>query len=64
VSRLIVGVGVELTDEELRLILAGLFELRITHLESAEMWERTTVRAERLGGNSEAMFFEPRPESH
>jgi hypothetical protein len=54
----------ELTDEELRLILAGLFELRITHLESAEMWERTTVRAERLGGNSEAMFFEPRPESH
>jgi hypothetical protein len=53
----------DLTDDELRLVLAGLFELRITHLENDEMWERTTILAEKLHGGRTAMFYgAPPPE--
>jgi hypothetical protein len=55
---------VELNDDELALVLAGLFELRITHLENDEKVAAVKALAEKLGGNRNAMFFEPRGESH
>ena len=47
----------ELNDRELALVLAGLFELRITHLEDDVLWAEIAVVAEKLGGDVGAMFF-------
>jgi hypothetical protein len=47
----------ELTDEETALILAGLFELTITHVEDDEKRERCKALASKLGGDPDAMFF-------
>jgi hypothetical protein len=43
------------------LVLAGLFELRITHLEVEWLWEEITALAEKLGGYSSEMFFGATP---
>jgi hypothetical protein len=48
---------VELNDDELALVLAGIFELRITHLEDDVLWGEIAVVAEKLGGDVGAMFF-------
>ena len=48
---------VELNDRELALVLAGLFELRITHLEDDALWSEIAAVAEKLGGDVGAMFF-------
>ena len=47
----------ELTDEELDLVLAGLFELTITYVEDDEKSERCKALARKLGGDPDAMFF-------
>jgi hypothetical protein len=47
----------DLTDEERRLILAGPFELTITHAEDDDKRERCKALARKLGGDPEAMFF-------
>jgi hypothetical protein len=39
------------------LVLAGLFELRITHLEDDVLWAEITAVAEKLGGDAGARFF-------
>jgi hypothetical protein len=52
---------VELNDRELGLVLAGLFELRITHLEVESLWNEATALAERLGGDPSEMFFAATP---
>jgi hypothetical protein len=46
-----------LTDDELRLILAGLFELRLTCLESDVACAQIDDLAEKLGGDRRAMFY-------
>jgi hypothetical protein len=38
-------------------VLAGLFELRITHVEDDVLWAEIAVVAEKLGGDVEATFF-------
>jgi hypothetical protein len=48
---------VELNDRELALVLAGLFELRITHLEDDALWAEIAAIAEKLGGDVGAMVF-------
>ena len=48
---------VELNDRELALVLAGLFELRITYLEDDALWTEIAAVAEKLGGSTRAMFF-------
>jgi hypothetical protein len=52
-----ISTGVELDDRERALLLAGLFELRITHLEDDVLWAQIAVVAEKLGGDVGAMFF-------
>lgn len=47
----------DLTDEERDIILAGLFELTITHREDDEKREQCKALAMKFGGDSEAMFF-------
>ena len=47
----------DLTDRDLALILSGLFELRITHLEDDALWAEIAAVAEKLGGDVGAMFF-------
>jgi hypothetical protein len=54
---------VELNDRELALVLAGLFELRITHLEEDVLWAEIAVVAETLGGDVGAMFSARRCDS-
>jgi hypothetical protein len=49
--------NVELNDRELALVLAGLFELRITHLDNDALWAEIAAVAEKLGGDTRAMFF-------
>jgi len=49
--------GVHLNDDERGLVLAGLFELRITHLENDVLWDAISALAGKLGGDSSAMFF-------
>jgi len=49
--------GMDLSDDERDLILAGLFELTITYLDDADKIERCTALADRLGGDQEALFF-------
>ena len=49
----------DITDDERRLVLAGLFELRITYLEDDEKVARITELAVKLGGDPGAMFFAP-----
>jgi hypothetical protein len=44
-------------DRERALVLAGLFELRITHLEDDVLWAEIAVVAQKLGGDAEATFF-------
>jgi hypothetical protein len=47
-----------LNDRELALVLAGLFELWITHLEDdVVLWADIATVAEKLGGDLGAMFF-------
>jgi hypothetical protein len=46
----------DLTDDERRLVLAGLFELTITYVDD-EKRERCKALAARLGGDPGAMFF-------
>jgi hypothetical protein len=48
---------VELNDHERALVLAGLFELRITHLEDTVRCGAIDALAEKLGGDPSAMFF-------
>ena len=47
----------DLTDRDLALILSGLFELRITHLEDDALWVEIAAVAEKLAGDVGAMFF-------
>jgi hypothetical protein len=46
-----------LTDHEQALVLAGLFELRISHLEDDERCAEIDVLAAKLSGDPSAMFF-------
>jgi len=48
---------VDLTDDERDLLLRGLFELSIRHVEETDLGTETAALAARLGGNPEAMFF-------
>jgi hypothetical protein len=48
-----------LTDEELHLLLAGLFELTVTHADDDDKREQAKRLARKLGGDPEAMFFVP-----
>jgi hypothetical protein len=54
---LCISTGMEFTDDERDLILAGLFELTITYLDDADKVERCSDLATRLGGDREALFF-------
>ena len=47
----------ELNDRELALVLAGLFELRITCLESDAACAQIDDLAEKLHGDRRAMFY-------
>jgi hypothetical protein len=47
----------DLNDDELALVLAGLFELRITCLESDTACAEIDDLAEKLHGNRSAMFY-------
>ena len=47
----------DLTDDERRLILAGLFELRIRFREDEAKVATANALAEKLGGDPGAMFF-------
>jgi hypothetical protein len=47
----------DLADDERDLILAGPFELTITHADDDEKRERCKALASRLGGDPDAMFF-------
>ena len=49
--------GVELNDHELALVLAALFELRITRIEDTVRREAIDALAQKLGGDRSAMFF-------
>ena len=51
------GAGMDLTDDERDLILAGLFELTITYLDDATSPSDEPDFATRLGGDREALFF-------
>jgi hypothetical protein len=46
-----------LTENERDLILAGLFELTITHVEDDEKRQRCKSLASKLGGDPGPMFF-------
>ena len=47
----------DLSDQERTLILAGLFELRITRLEDDALCAAIDALAARLGGDPGAMFY-------
>ena len=49
--------GMELTSDELSLVLAGLFELTITYVDDDDKRERCKALARKLGGDPDAMFF-------
>ena len=50
-------------NRDLNLVLAGLFELRLTCLENEQTWNAIGDLAEKLGGDRSAMFFgAPPPE--
>jgi hypothetical protein len=50
-------------NRDLDLILAGLFELRLTCFENVRAWTAIGDLAEKLGGDRSAMFFgAPPPE--
>jgi hypothetical protein len=54
---------VDFNDDELALVLAGLFELRITCLENDDACARIDFLVEKLGGDRKAMFYgAPAPE--
>jgi hypothetical protein len=42
---------VQLNEHEQGLVLAGLVELRITHLENDALWDEIAALAEKLGGD-------------
>jgi hypothetical protein len=48
---------VDLNDDERALVLAGLFELRSTHLENDATCVQIDDLAEKLGGDRCAMFY-------
>ena len=52
-------VSMDFTDQEAALVLAGLFELTITHVEDDEKRERCKALVRKLGGEPGAMFYEP-----
>lgn len=47
----------DLTDADRNLILLGLFELTITHVENDGLREQAKELAVTLGGDAEAMFY-------
>jgi hypothetical protein len=49
----------ELTDEERDLLLAALFELRITHADDDEKAAQIEALVLKLGGDPDAVFFQP-----
>jgi hypothetical protein len=49
----------ELSDDERDLILAGLFELILTYVEDDDKRARCKALLRKLGGDPEAMFFDP-----
>ena len=53
----VVSLGMDLTDEEGDLILAGLFELTITYVEEDAKREQCKALARRMGGDPDAMFL-------
>jgi hypothetical protein len=48
---------VDLTKDEWTLVLAGLFELRITYLEDQDRCDALDALASKLGGDPAAMFY-------
>lgn len=50
---------VKLTPEDTRRILAGLFDLAITHWDDPPELTRIRTLVVKLGGNPEALFFAP-----
>ena len=53
----------DFNDDELALVVAGLFELRITCLDSDAACAQIDNLAEKLGGDRRAMFYgAPSPE--
>ena len=48
----------DLNDEERELILAGLFGLTTTYVEGDRKREQCEALVQKLGGDTEAMFFE------
>jgi hypothetical protein len=53
------AIGLLLTQHERDLLLARLFELTVTYVEDDEKRATVMALAAKLGGNPEAMFFEP-----
>jgi hypothetical protein len=53
----------DLSDRDLALILAGLFELRIACLEDDALCAEIDALAVRLGGDPDAMFFSVDPKA-
>jgi hypothetical protein len=51
----------DLSDDDRALILAGLFELRITCLENDEACRAIDALAVRVGGKADAMFYGASP---
>jgi hypothetical protein len=51
------NMGVELNDRELALVLAGLFELRLTTLETDATCAQIEDLAEKLHGDRRAMYY-------
>ena len=50
-----------MANRQLNLILAGLFELRLTCIENERTWAEIGNLAEILGGDRSAMFFGATP---
>jgi len=51
----------DFTESERNLVLAGLFELRITRLEDDDLCAAIDALAAKLGGAPDAMFFAIEP---
>jgi hypothetical protein len=63
VSKIVVDCWMNVKNRDLNLILAALFELRLTCLENQRTWNAIGDLAELLGGDRSAMFFgAPAPE--
>jgi hypothetical protein len=63
VSKIVVDCWMNVQNRDLNLILAALFELRLTCLENQRTWNAIGDLAELLGGDRSAMFFgAPAPE--